>query len=94
VRERAREAVEERALRESCESSILGTHLRVRKSQINAYDRAIERGNPVQSAAHAAAEEIATRKGDVEAIAADIRKTVKERERQEVLWAARGKTDL
>ena len=90
VKERAREAVEERALRETGGASFLGTFLRVREFQINAYDRAVERGIPVQRAAHAAAEEIATRKGDVEAIASDIRKTVKERERLGALWAARG----
>jgi hypothetical protein len=95
VRERAREAVQERALRESGGgASFLGTLLRVREFQINAYDQAIERGIPVQRAAHAAAEEITTRKGDVEAIAADIRKTVKERECLGALWAAEDKTDL
>ena len=90
VKERVREAVEERALWESGGASFLGTLLRVREFKINAYDRAIERGIPVQRAAHAAAEEIATRKGDVEAIAADIRRTMKKRERYGALWAARG----
>lgn len=94
VRERAREAVEESALRESNVSSVLVTRLRVRQFQMNAYERALERGISVLRAAHAAAEEIATRKGDVEAIAADIRKTVKERERHAALWLPEGKTDL